>query len=120
MRNQLIVSTVILAAAIVTSAYRTRGQSPPAGKPPVVGPRIVQVVKPDCSVGQSCHGIHGVVTLIVDVQTDGTAGDVDAKDAGGDTRLTEAAIAAAKNCRFKPGTLNGKPTSMNLDLTYKF
>jgi TonB family protein len=120
MRYQRIVSILALTAAIVASTDNTQSQSPPAGRPPVVGPRIVHLVKPDCSAGRSCHGIHGPVRLTVYVLSDGPAGDVDLKDAGGDARLTEAAIAAAKKCRFKPGTFNGKPTSMNFDLTYKF
>jgi TonB family protein len=120
MRNPQFVSALILAAGIADSAYRAQNQSSLPGIPPVVGPRIIHLLKPDCSAEQSCHGIHGAVAVTVDVLTDGTAGDVDVTDSGGDERLKEAAIAAAKKCRFKPGTFKGKPTTMSYGLTYKF
>jgi hypothetical protein len=54
----------------------------------------------------------------VDVLTDGTVGDATVKS--GDPRLADDALKAAKQCRFDPGTLLGKPTSMNYDLKYEF
>jgi hypothetical protein len=30
------------------------------------------------------------------------------------------AASAAKQCRFEPGKLNGKPTGTNVDLKYQF
>jgi Gram-negative bacterial TonB protein C-terminal len=89
-----------------------------SGIPPVVPPKVVKLVKPDCSSGNSCHGIHGIVELTVDVLTDGTVGDVTPKS--GDSQLVDAAVKAARLCRFQPGTLLGKPTSMDYDLKYKF
>jgi Gram-negative bacterial TonB protein C-terminal len=86
--------------------------------PPVVLPSIIKMVKPDCDVGQSCNGIHGDVVVIVDVLADGTIGDVTARS--GDPRLFDVAIEAASCCTFQPGTFLGKPTSMNLDLKYRF
>ncbi len=87
-------------------------------RPPVVPPHPTKLVKPDCNVGKSCHGIHGTVIVTVDVLTDGTVGDADVKS--GDPRLTDAALQAAKQCRFQPGKFNGKPTSMNFDVKYEF
>ena len=86
----------------------------------VVPPRLVHLVKPDCSTGQSCHGLHGLTVLNVDVLADGTVGEVEATDSGEDKRLVDPAIAAAKQCRFEPGKLNGKPTSKTYVLKYKF
>jgi len=45
---------------------------------PVVQPRVTKMVKPDCSTGQSCHGVHGEVVVVVTVLEDGTAGEVTA------------------------------------------
>jgi hypothetical protein len=28
-----------------------------SGKPPVVPPKVIKLVKPDCSSGHNCHGI---------------------------------------------------------------
>ena len=87
-------------------------------RPPIVPPHAIKLVKPDCGVGQNCHGIHGLVVLTVDVLTDGRVGDVTPKS--GDQRLLDDAVKAAKQCRFEPGTFDGKPTSMNFDLKYQF
>jgi hypothetical protein len=74
MRHQRTVSTFVLSVLMVAPTFLVTGQSPnQTGKPPVVPPRIVHLVKPDCSAGQSCHNLHGLVVLNVDVLTDGTA-----------------------------------------------
>ena len=110
----LLVSTVVLMA---TGQSRFQNQT---GKPPVVQPRLIHLAKPNCDSGRTCHGLHGLVVLKVDVLADGTAGEVETVDPRPDERLVDAATAAAKQCRFEPGTFNGKPTSMNVVLKYKF
>jgi TonB family protein len=108
-------ATLFVAAAFWASV----GAQPVVSqKPPVVGPRLIKLVKPDCSKGHDCHGKHGVVVVTVGVLTDGTVGDADIKS--GDGQLADDALKAAKQCRFAPGTFNGKPTSMNFDLEYRF
>jgi TonB family protein len=121
MRHERALSIFVLSASLVVSFGKAHGQPPKqTGKLPVVPPRKIHIAKPDCSTGQSCHGIHGLVALNVDVLTDGTVGEVEVTEAGVDQRLVDAATVAAKKCRFEPGTLNGKPTSMNFVLKYKF
>jgi hypothetical protein len=88
------------------------------GKPPVVPPRPIKLVKPDCAEGKACHGLRGEVTITVTVQTDGTVGDTYPK--GTKQALMDAAEEAARHCRFEPGRFAGKPTSMNYDLHFKF
>jgi len=111
MRATVVVAVV--ACAVVALMHQAESQ-----KPPIVPPRPIKLVKPDCSVGKSCHGMHGVVIVTVDVLTDGTVGDTTLKS--GDPRLADDAIKAAKQCLFEPGTFNGKPTSMNFDVRYQF
>ena len=108
----LVIFALVLSAG-VTLIDRAQSQ-----KPPVVPPRPIKMFKPDCGAGQSCHGIHGLVVVTVDVLTDGTVGDATVKK--GDPRLVDDALKAAKQCRFQPGTFAGKPTSMNFDVQYKF
>src|SRR5262249_3097052 len=103
-------SIVFIGAALVLPAN--------SQKPPVVPPHLTKRVKPDCGVGKSCHGIHGIVIVTVDVLTDGTVGDANVKS--GDPRLADDALDAARRCHFQPGTFNGKPTSMNFDIQYQF
>ena len=99
--------------ASVTLIHQANSQ-----RPPVVPPHPTKLVKPDCSVGKRCHGIHGVVVVTVDVLTDGTVGDTTLKS--GDARLADDALKAAKKCRFQPGKFSGKATSMNFDVKYQF
>jgi TonB family protein len=121
MRKGRTASNVFLSVLMVASTALALAQSSnQTGKPPVVRPRFVHLVKPDCSAGQSCHGIHGSVVMNVDVLADGTVGEVEATEPGADKRLVDPATAAAKQCRFEPGTFNGKPTSMTYVLKYKF
>lgn len=114
-KTRIFVIAVLAFWTSTTLVNRAHGQT---GKSPVVPPHPIRVAKPDCSVGQNCHGIHGEVVVIVDVLTDGTVGDTRVDK--GDPRLADAALKAAKLCRFQPGTLLGKPTSMNFDLKYQF
>jgi TonB family protein len=113
------ISFTVLAAAIIFVGHTIPGRANTlAQTPPVVPPHLTKLAKPDCSAGKSCHRVHGVVVVTVDVLTDGTVGDANIKS--GDNQLAEDALKAAKQCRFTPGTLKGKPTSMNYDLEYKF
>ena len=54
------------------------------------------------------------------VLSDGTAGHVEPTEPRADERLVDAATAATKQCRFEPGTFDGKPTNMNYVPKYKF
>lgn len=85
---------------------------------PFIPPRCIKFVKPDCSVGQACHGIHGDVVVVVTVLENGTAGEVTPRS--GDPRLYDDATNAAKECRFQPGTIHGSLAIMNFDLKYEF
>ena len=105
----------VLCGVGLSTAQPTGSQN---GHSPIVFPRPVKLVKPDCSKGNACHGLHGEVVVTVTVLTDGTVGETDPK--GANQVLRDAAESAAKQCRFETGTFNGKPTSMNYDLRYKF
>jgi TonB family protein len=115
-------STKRIAISIVASIFVCSGiiglSVGQSSHPPIVPPRPIKLVKPDCSTARSCHGIHGLVVIVVDVLTDGTVGDATMQS--GDQRLAEDAIKAAKQCRFEPGKFKGMPTPMNFDLQYQF
>jgi Gram-negative bacterial TonB protein C-terminal len=104
-------AVLLMFLAFATSIIEAR---PQIGEPPIVPPRPTKLVKPDCSKGKSCHGIHGLVIVTVDVLTDGRVGETTFKT--GDDRLREVTLKAAKECRFAPGTFNGKPPAMNFDI----
>jgi TonB family protein len=94
---------------------------PPSSKfdgPPVISPSVVRKAKPECSPGESCNGIHGEVTVKVVVLADGSVGDVTVRS--GEPRLFEDAMKAARKCKFEPGKLFGKPTTMDIELKFQF
>jgi hypothetical protein len=86
--------------------------------PPVVSPEVIDLAKPNCSAGESCHGIHGEVVVIVDVLANGQVGEVTIRS--GDPRLFDDAKRAAKQCTFRPGKFRGAPTAMSYELKYLF
>jgi hypothetical protein len=88
------------------------------GKPPVIPPRLISLPAPDCGAGKPCHGSHGHIRLIVDVLENGKVGDVRAEI--GDGALVDAAIAAAQQAEFVPGSYFGKPTMMDYVLTLHY
>ena len=88
------------------------------GKPPILPPRLISLPMPDCKAGKPCHGSHGDVRLIVDVMENGKAGDIRAEL--GNEVLVDAAMAAAQQAEFVPGSYQGKPTMMNYVLTLHF
>jgi hypothetical protein len=107
-----------ICAAAVLSLIATLPPLSAQGKPPIIPPRLVSLPTPDCRAGKPCHGNHGQVRLIVDVQENGTSGDIRAEL--GDAVLVEAATAAAQQAQFIPGSFFGKPTAMDYVLTLHF
>jgi hypothetical protein len=89
-----------------------------AQRPPITPPRLISIPPPDCKAGRPCHGSHGAVRLVIDVLENGKPGDIRAEVGGG--ALVEAAIEAAQQAQFVPGSYLGKPTVMNYVLTMHF
>jgi hypothetical protein len=107
-----------IGAAIVLSLIAALPPLCAQGKPPVIPPRLISLPTPDCKAGKPCHGSHGHVRLIVDVLENGKAGDIRAEL--GEGVLVDAAIAAAQQAEFVPGSYFGKPTAMDYVLTLRF
>jgi hypothetical protein len=89
-----------------------------AQRPPVTPPRLISIPTPDCKSGKPCHGSHGQVRLIIDVLENGKAGDIRAEI--GNEVLVDAAMAAAQQAEFVPGSYFGKPAVMDYVLTIHF
>ena len=86
--------------------------------PSMVPPRLISMPPPDCSSGKPCHRTHGQVRLIVDVLGDGKVGEIRVEV--GDSRLNDAATAAAQQAEFVAGSYQGKPQSMDYVLNFNF
>jgi hypothetical protein len=107
-----ICTVLLLALAAPLSLLRAQG------KPPITPPRLISLPAPDCGAGKPCHGSHGHIRLIVDVLENGKVGDV--RTEIGDGALVDAAIAAAQQAEFVPGSFFGKPTKMDYVLTLHY
>ncbi|UCC44562.1 MAG: energy transducer TonB [Candidatus Zixiibacteriota bacterium] len=65
-------------------------------------------------------GITGEVAVKVLVDKNGNARDAVVFKSSGNGLLDEAAVEAAKQCRFKPAIQNGRPVAMWVAFTYEF
>ena len=91
------------------------------GSPGVTAPIVIQQVKPQYTPDAMRAKIQGAVWLECIVLPDGTVGDVRiTRSIDPRFGLDEAAIAAAKQWRFKPGLLRGQPVpvAISIELTF--
>jgi TonB family protein len=97
------------------------GDGPPGSGGGIEWPVPVLQVKPQYTTEAMRAKLQGMVTLEVVVQPDGTVGDAKVvRSLDPVFGLDQAAIAAVKAWRFKPGTRAGKPISMlvTIELTF--
>jgi TonB family protein len=84
-------------------------------------PRVVREVKPDYTSEAKQQGIQGVVQLSVVVNDDGTVGEVKVtKSLDEKYGLDEQAVIAMRKWLFKPGTKDGKPVAVRVDVEMSF
>jgi periplasmic protein TonB len=84
-------------------------------------PRVVREVKPDYTPEAKQQGIQGVVQLSVVVKDDGTVGEVKVTKSLDDKYgLDEQAVIAMQKWVFKPGTKDGKPVAVRVDVEMSF
>ena len=105
---------VALVLSLVAPSPRLHAQ----GRPPITPPRLINLPTLDCRAGKPCHGSHGQVRLIIGVLGNGKASDIRVEI--GDGVLADAAIAAAQQAEFVPGSYFGKPATMDYVLTLHF
>ncbi|MCD6399839.1 energy transducer TonB [candidate division WOR-3 bacterium] len=77
----------------------------------------VQPIYPEAA---KAVGAQGVVFVQVTVGINGNVKDVKILKSFGNSACDEAAIAAAKKWRFKPGTINGRPSEMTRTIPFNF
>lgn len=103
--------SALLAAALLSAC---------AQKPVVVPPKLIaagQVAYPP--IAQE-RGEEGTVQLSVIVDTQGQMESVKVQTSSGHRRLDSAAARAARENRFAPGTINGKPAVFRVFQSYVF
>ncbi|MFQ5606787.1 MAG: energy transducer TonB [Candidatus Zixiibacteriota bacterium] len=106
------------------SARASRGGSHPDPTviiPVDVMPRFVYKEVPDYPRLARSAGIEGVVWVKVLVDTRGmVSGAFVAKSSGANVGFEEAALAAARLCRFSPAIQNGSPVAIWVTFAFKF
>ena len=112
---RIAVATVAVAAIAVTAAAQARDQKG------TTLPVVVKSVKPEYTAAAKEAGIQGDVTLDVVVLEDGSVGDVKVTQSlDAEHGLDDQAVKAAKQWQFKPGTKNGKPIAVHVDMVMTF
>ena len=86
----------------------------------VQSPRLIKEVKPNYTKAAMDRKVEGSVELDAVILKDGTVGDVSVTKSL-DNDLDQEAIKATKQWTFKPGTKDGDPVNVqvNIELTFK-
>ena len=112
-------SLVVAAGLVVQSALFAASPSQERPGKDVTMPRLVREVKPNYPESVKKEGIQGIVMLNAVVKKDGTVGDVTVKKPL-HPELDEEAVKAMKQWEFKPGTKEGKPVDVAVDVELTF
>ena len=114
-------SLVVAAGLVVQSVVfaTSPSQERPVPEKDVTMPRLVREVKPNYPESVKKEGIRGSVTLNAVVKKDGTVGDVTVKKPL-HPELDKEAVKAMKQWQFKPGTKDGKPVDVAVDVEMTF
>jgi TonB family protein len=117
MTSATLFATAMIAGAL---AIGPQTQEPPL-KPGngVTMPALVQEVKPSYTADAMKRGVTGVVMLEAVVEIDGSVGDVRVLKPLDDS-LDGQAVAAVKKWQFKPGTREGKPVRVRVEVEMSF
>ncbi len=116
-------SKILCAAAFFTAATASLGaqQVYRATDPDISQPEIVQQVRAWYTPDAWREGIEGVVGLEGVVRTDGAIGDVVVtRSLDTEHGLDEQALRAVRQWKFKPGTRDGTPVPVRVDININF
>jgi TonB family protein len=115
-RNMLIVAAVSVFLAGPALAQTGEVYKPGNG---VTSPVLVREVKPTYTKAAMDRKVQGMVELTAVILADGTVGDVAVKKSL-DPDLDAEAIRAAKQWKFKPGTKDGAPVPVEVNIELSF
>jgi TonB family protein len=84
-------------------------------------PRVIRQVQPHYTQEAMRQMIEGEVLLDVVVSSNGSVGDVEVKESlDAVYGLDQEAVKAMKQWRFEPGTKDGKPVAVRVDVKMRF
>jgi periplasmic protein TonB len=108
-----------LSVVLAGSGLAQKGQVYKTGgdvKPPV----LIKEVKPTYSEGAMRRRVEGSVEMDVVVRADGTVGDEVTVTRSLDEELDQQAVKAVKQWTFRPGTKDGKPVAVQVNIEMSF
>ena len=109
--------------ALVLTVLAAGAQSDTVYKPGdgVSLPEVIRQVGPHYTSEAMSHRIEGVVILDVVVKADGAVGDVTVTQSlDAVYGLDDSAVKAMKQWQFKPGTKDGKPVAVRVEVRMAF
>ena len=114
-----IFTAVALAAALVASAA-AQSQTYKVGQDGVKAPVIIKEVRPQYTKDAMDRKVQGSVEMECVVRADGTVDDDVKVTKSLDPDLDQQAVIAVRQWRFRPGTKDGKPVDVqvNIELTF--
>lgn len=111
-------STLFTLAALALVVIPAATQERPATAK--TSPVLIREVKPQYTDAAKARKIQGTVELVVLVQADGTVGPDVRVTKSLDPDLDQEAIKAARQWRFNPGTKDGEPVAVEVNLEMTF
>jgi TonB family protein len=114
-----ILTVAALAVALIASAA-AQSQAYKVGQDGVKAPVIIKEVKPNYTQDAKARGVQGVVEMECVVRTDGTVDDDVTVTKSLDADLDQQAVIALKQWRFRPGTKNGEPVAVQVNVEMTF
>ncbi len=119
MRFAVVAGCVVAALVTVAAAQEQRQVYRPGEG--VVAPRLVKETKPKYTREAMTAKVQGNVMMDVVVEPDGTVGDVKVTKSLDDTHgLDQEAVKAVKQWKFTPGTKDGKPVPVRVEIEMTF
>jgi len=115
-----VLTAATLAAAFVVSAAAQSKPVYQVGQEGIKPPVLSYEVKPKYTKDAMDRKVQGTVGLKAIVQADGTVADQVEVTKSLDPDLDEAAITAAKQWRFRPGTKDGTAVNVQVNLEMTF
>lgn len=113
-----ILTVAALAVVLAGGALAQSGEVYQIGNG-VTSPKLIKEVKPVYPEAAKSRRVNGIVEMTAVVLADGTVGEVKVTRSL-DEDLDREAVKAAKQWLFEPGTKDGKPVAVQIDIELSF
>lgn len=115
-----VMTVAALAVVLISSAAAQSGPAYKIGQDGVKSPVLLHEVKPQYTPEAKARGVQGVVEMETVVKADGTVATDVRVTKSLDEQLDQQAIIAVRQWTFRPGTKDGKPVDVlvNIEMTF--